>query len=54
MLCFLTPPLTELEALDEEAESENDLMVYLVDAIGYILKSNRAGVFESVCACERV
>ncbi len=32
-----------LEALEEENESESDLMEYLVDGLGYLLKMYRAG-----------
>ena len=32
-----------MEAIEEENESESDLMEYLVDALGYMLKMNRAG-----------
>lgn len=33
-----------MEALEEELESETDLMEYLVDAMGLLLKMHRAGV----------
>ncbi len=38
VLCFI---ISEMEALDEEMESELDLMQFLVDAMGYLLKMHR-------------
>lgn len=40
-----------MEALDEEMESELDLMQFLVDAMGYLLKMHRC-VRVALCLVE--
>jgi hypothetical protein len=42
--------MADAEALDEEMETEEDLMEYCVDGMGYLLKMHRDGR-ESPAAC---
>jgi hypothetical protein len=41
--CLKLCLLADAEALDEEMETEEDLMEYCVDAMGYLLKMHRDG-----------